>query len=286
MSFNNPVVDLELEGGAPNQYSDFPQFEQLLRSIENGLHTAKSTHLLQIRTKLQDLEKLDKSSPQYKQQALQTVDSVKASVAKCIDAFKSVNEATMSLNDYLKQCELDHVDQDSLSYLRQKESILISSTKNALNQFQRQQRKFLVLEKLLMASQVAVLDASATGHPDTQQLEQLPQIQITYEPINAEELEQQLLLIQEREREIHRIAQDTQEINDIYLNLQDIILEQQFQIDTIEDNILSYLGDVQGAANELRRAERYQRRSGGRMLCCLLILIGVFGTVVLIMVVF
>lgn len=286
MSFNNPIVDLELEGGAPNQYSDFPQFEQLLKSIENCLHIVKNTYLSQIRIKLQEHEKLDKTSPLYHQQALKTVDSVKESVSKCIDAFKSVNQATLDLNEYLKQCELDHADQDSLSYLRQKESILISSTKNALNQFQRQQRKFLALEKLLMASQVAVLDENANGRTTTQQVNEQPQIQITYEPINAEELEQQLLLIQEREQEIHRIAQDTQEINDIYLNLQDIILEQQFQIDTIEDNILSYLGDVQGAASELRRAERYQRRSGGRMLCCLFILLGVFGTVVVIMVVF
>lgn len=300
MSFNNAFTnDLELDAADHAQYLDFPDFERLSKSIDSNLHIFKSTHSATIRRYLQQHDALDKDAPDYQQRANQLVQSLKEAIGKCVTLFKEVNQSTSDLNNYLRQCELEHADEDTISYLRQKESILISTTKNALHLFQRQQRKCMSLEKTLMSNLAALIDEAVTvrntqsqqpqlqpQQQQQQQQQQQPQVQITYEPINAEELEQQLMLIQEREREILQISQDTQEINEIYLNLQGIILEQQFQIDTIEDNILSYHGDVQGAASELRRAERYQRRSGGRMLCCLFILLGVFGSVVLIMVVF
>ena len=59
------------------------------------------------------------------------------------------------------------------------------------------------------------------------------------------------MLIQEREREIHQIQQDTQEINDIFSNLSSIVNEQQFQIDSIENNIFSYSSNAREASNEL-----------------------------------
>ena len=118
------------------------------------------------------------------------------------------------------------------------------------------------------------------------QLQGQQQVQITYEPVNAEELEQQTILVEEREREIHRIQQDTVEINEIFQNLSSIVNEQQFQIDNIESNLFNYSQDVRGASNELRTAERYQRRSGGRMLCCLMVLIAVAGFILVVGVLF
>lgn len=304
MSFNNSHDnDLERAETMPSQYQDFPEFENYSRNIENLLHLVKSTHLATIRNTLQKHEALDKSDAKYGQNAQELVAILKEAVVQCLSIFSDVNKATSALNEYLRQCELEHADEDAVSYLRQKEAILISTTKNVLHLFQRQQRKCVSLEKARIAALAALIDDSSSntvqGQPSvpSQIQSQIPsqgqgngltqaQVQITYEPINAEELEQQLLLIQERERDILQIAQDTQQINEIYLNLQGIIQEQQFQIDTMEDNILSYQGDAQAAASELRRAERYQRRSGGRMLCCLIILLTVFGSVVLVMVVF
>lgn len=93
-------------------------------------------------------------------------------------------------------------------------------------------------------------------------------------------------MIQEREREIQQIQQDTQEINDIFSNLSSIINEQQFQIDSIENNIFSYSSNAREADTELRRASRYQKRSSGRLLCCLLILIGILAFIILIGLIF
>lgn len=293
MSFNNAFNDdLEQDEAVQDQYRDFPEFEKLSAAIENNLVKVKNILLVAIRDSLQRHDALDKSAPDYQQNAQRLSDSLKDSVTQCVIIFKGVNKSTSDLNEYLRLCELDHADEDTVSYLRQKESILISSTKNALHMFQRQQRKCLALEKSLVASLAVIIEDATNPRRALQSQGQLLQqqdqlqIQITYEPINAEELERQLLLIQEREREILQISQDTQEINEIYLNLQGIIQEQQFQIDSIEDNILCYHGDVQGAANELRRAERYQRRSGGRILCCLFILLAVFGSVVLVIAIF
>lgn len=205
--------------------------------------------------------------------------------SKCTAGFKKISESTKKLNAYLTQCENNHEDEDTIKYLRQKESISVNIILTSLTQFRKLQSKFEALQKQYVGD-ITNNPALETG-TETQPGAQAQQsVQIEYEPINAEELEQQTLLIEEREREIQQISQDTQEINEIFLNLQDIILEQQFQIDNIEDNILSYQTDVQGASRELRKAERYQKRAGGRMICCLMILIGVFGSVILIGLIF
>lgn len=288
MSFaDNPTHDIEDGLQAHNQYSDFPEFDQLSRAIENRLHAVQTSYLAPIRRILQSHDHLDPTDPQHAQKTRETVESLKGHVAECVDAFRAVNRDTADLNQYLRQYEREHADQDTVLYMQQKEMILIGSIKNVLHLFQRQQRRFAALEKSLAAPQSpSQAPGLETERAQSQQEQKASQIQITYEPINAEELERQLLLVQERERHIHRIAQDTQEINDIYQDLLGIIQEQLFQIDNIEDNIMTYHGHVQGAAGELRRAERYQRRSRGRMLCCFLILLGVFGSVVFIMVVF
>lgn len=281
MSFNNPFTDdLEAGDAASAHYNDFPEFETLSRAIDKTLSSINNSQLVSIRNLLQQQETLQDSDTA---KALKVSSKISELISKCTDSYKQINETTQKLNSYLNLCESNHEDEDTLKYLRQKEGISVSLVKSSLIQFQKLQKKFDAIERKTLGS-AAPIDAdptsSFTAGPEQQQ------VQITYEPVNAEELEQQTLLIEEREREIQQISHDTQEINDIFLNLQDIIQEQLFQIDTIEDNILSYSTDVRGASRELRKAERYQKRAGGRMLCCLLILIGVFGSVILIGLIF
>ena len=292
-SFSNDLESLGADS-AITHYKDFPEFDSLSQSLDNNLYNINNNQLVSIKNLLQQYESLhNQGDEQNLSVKLQKV-SIKLSkiLNKTTENFKSVNEITKKLNGYHNECESNHEDEDTLHYLRRKESILIELIKSSINQFQRYQRKFESLQ------QVTVAKYGINGDPDAinskgptedstsgAQQQQL-QMQIDYEPINAEELEQQSLLVEEREREIHQISQDISEINDIFLNLHDIVNEQQFSIDNIEDNILRYGGDVHGASNELRRAERYQRRSGGRMFCCLVILLGVVGTVILIGIIF
>lgn len=299
MSFNlsnSFPNDLESSGAdsAITHYRDFPEFDNLSQSLDNNLYNINNNQLVSIKNLLQQYESLHNKADEPNLSVKLQKISIKLSkiLNKTTENFKSVNEITKKLNGYLNDCESNHEDEDTLHYLRRKESILIELIKSSMNQFQKYQRKFESLQQATVAkyginnddyttnSKNAIEDADL--EPQLQQI----QMQIDYEPVNAEELEQQSLLVEEREREIHQISQDISEINDIFLNLHDIVNEQQFSIDNIEDNILRYSDDVRGASNELRKAERYQRRSGGRMFCCLLILLGVVGSVILIGIIF
>lgn len=287
MSFSNPFQDDIENDASSNHYKDFPEFETLSKAIDNNLHNINNTQLVSMRNSLGQYEKIllneDAATEANESRVPQQILEISKN---CTESYKKVNESAKELNNYLTECEKNHEDQDSLRYLRQKEGIAVSLIKSSLQQYRRLQLRFSTLQKLYVskvpaANQDEERTAEEEGAPQQQQ-----SIQITYEPINAEELEQQTLLIEEREREIHQISQDTQEINDIFSNLQDIIHEQLFQIDTIEENVNNYSTDARGASRELRKAERYQRRSSGRMCCCLLILLGVLGSIILLAIIF
>lgn len=285
MSFSNPFQDDIENDASSNHYKDFPEFETLSQAIDNNLHNINNSQLVSMRNLLGQYEKLlhsgndaaDSGSSKVPQEILEVS-------TKCTESFKKINNLAKELNDYLTLCEDNHEDPDALRYLRQKEGIHVSLIRSSLQQYRRLQQRYSALQKQFVtkipANQIEERTVEEQGAGPQQQ-----SIQIEYEPVNAEELEQQTLLIEEREREIQQISQDTQEINDIFSNLQDIIQEQLFQIDTIEENINSYSADARGASGELRKAERYQRRSSGRMCCCLIILLSVLGSIIFISIV-
>lgn len=291
MSFNIPG-DLEADSASikSTHYKDFPQFETLSQTVDNNLYNLNNNLFVSIKNLLPQFEKLlneDNIASRGSKISLK----ISELISKSTSSFKTVNETTKQLNEYLNECEANHEDEDTLRYLRQKESILIKLIKSSINQFQKYQRKYESLQqvysrKLDSENRSALGERSGDAVPPSAGVLGQQQVQITYEPINAEELEQQTLLIQEREREIHQITQDTMEINEIFQNLQDIVHEQQFTIDNIEDNIINYSQNSKAASNELRRAERYQRRAGGRMFCCLLILLLVLGSIILVGIIF
>lgn len=277
MSFNS-TKNHDLEAGpGSSRYQDFPEFETLSQNIDNKLYNVNNNQLVSIKNLLLQYDATDATK------AARVLARLAEVVSKTTQSFTEINDTTTKLNEYLKTCEANHEDPDQLSYLRQKESILIKLIKASILQFQKLQKRYEEIQKSPLPE---YLDGSPKGALNEQQQQLQQQVQITYEPINAEELESRTLFIQEREREIHQISQDTMEINEIFANLQDIVTEQQLSVDNIEDNILSFSNDARGATTELRRAERYQRRSGGRMFCCLLILLGVVGTIVFIGLVF
>lgn len=303
MSFNNISSDLESSGADARSihYKDFPEFETLSHEIESILHQVNSKQLPSFKNLVSEYDSIlrDDDDSDKATKLNQFAPKVSEEIEQIIKNFKLINELTQKVNKYLNECEHNREDEDSLRYLRQKESLLINLVKSSLRTYQTFQRKYELLQQNTInkydksKGQPSNANPSIEGDENQVQTQiQVPgtniqeQVQISYEPVNAEELEQQTLLIQEREREIEQISQDITYINEIYSNLEDIVHEQQFTIDTIEDNLLRYTDDVHGASNELRRAERYQRRSGGRMLCCLFILLGILAFIILISVIF
>lgn len=278
MSFNNNFEDLErTTTNSSNRYRDYPEFASISTSIDNQLHHINQTQLVVIRTVLNSLQN-DKENSEL-------LEKLTKAFTSATESFKKLNKSVKSLNSIINEIESNHEDIEVLNFFKQKEGILIKLIKDSLNNFKNLQRKY---ESFKITVTTSELEGSQQVPLEQlqQQLQHQLQIQITYEPINAEELEQQTLLIQEREREIHQIQQDTLEINDIFENLSTIVTEQQFQIDDIENNLFNYGNEVRNASSELRNAERYQKRSGGRMFCCLIILLGVVGFIVLVGVIF
>lgn len=251
MSFNS-WNDLERTAtNASTKYSDYPEFGTRTSAIEREL------------SNINDLLLVLKNG----------YDATK--ILSITDAFKVLNTDVLELNKYVLDIEASHEDVEVVSYFKQKEGILVKMTRDSLQRFKQQQQRQEQRQVVLLEEQL-----------QQQQQQREPQsqlsIQIVYEPLNAEQLEQQSISIAQREQEIHQIQQDTLQINEIFENLLSIVNEQQFQIDSIENNIFNYSGNVTGASSELRKAERYQKRAGGRMFCCLVILVGVFGFIVLV----
>lgn len=297
MSFNRPGTEEEAleEGLGPiKNYRDFPEFDNITEALENSLYDVNNHHLVPIRSLLQQFQHLldtERETPNA-EKSRQLTSKLSSEFSKTTHKFKNIDRLTKNLNGFLLESESNREDQDTLKYFRQKESIVISLIRRSIDTFKEQQRLY---ERLLNKSVRMVYDAAAEnengerseqsaalGEPQGAQ----QSVQIEYEPINAEELEQQTLLIQEREREINHISQDIGEVNEIFQNLHNIVNEQQLNIDNIEDNIMRYSGDTHGASYQLRKAERYQRRSGGRLFCCLLILISVLGSIILLGIIF
>ncbi|CAH6722240.1 syntaxin Pep12p [[Candida] jaroonii] len=293
MSFSNFSQDLESDARSTH-YKDFPEFESSTQTIETSLHQINTVQLPSIKKLINEYDALlKKDDDESKPVELNRLASkITSSIEDVTKEYRGINDLSQQVNRYLKDCESNHEDNDTINYLKQKESLVVKMIKSSLRQFQNQQRRFesfqqKTINKYGIPQDTAVIQPDLLSdhsqeYQDTASQVQQSQVQINYEPVNAEELEQQTLLIQEREREIEQINQDISYINEIYGNLEDIVQEQQFTIDSIEDNVMRYSADTQGASNELRRAERYQRRSNGRMLCCFFILFALLFFIVIV----
>tara|TARA_Y100000591_G_scaffold201112_1_gene173962 strand:+ start:142 stop:399 length:258 start_codon:yes stop_codon:yes gene_type:complete len=66
-------------------------------------------------------------------------------------------------------------------------------------------------------------------------------------------------IIDERNREMEKVAKDVEAVNDIYKDLAILVQEQGYQINTIADNIECSLQETQGAVVELEKASKRQK---------------------------
>ncbi|WEJ95683.1 SNAP receptor [Yamadazyma tenuis] len=260
MSFNNFSEDLEAGGADAHSlhYKDFPEFETSSQQIESLLFNINNNQLTSLKNLNSQYDTLlreppDSTKPLKLNKLSYTITALTEKITK---NYKIVNELTQKINSYLNECENNHDDEDTLVYLRQKESLVIKQIKSSLKNYQTHQKKYESLQQKTIDKYGKVTDSVPSEELDSGVYSSGTndhigngtvsggQVSIEYEPVNAEELEQQTLLIQEREREIEQIGQDITYINEIYGNLEDIVHEQQFTIDTIEDNILKYKDPV------------------------------------------
>lgn len=119
------------------------------------------------------------------------------------------------------------------------------------------------------------------------QLQQQQMKQQQQEPEEAEEtipnyeLDYHDALIEEREHEIREIEVGIHELNQIFRDLGTIVQEQGGNIDNIESNVHRINDDMSGALTELHQAHEYQKKSGKRMLCLLIIFVIVLSIILI-----
>lgn len=100
-----------------------------------------------------------------------------------------------------------------------------------------------------------------------------------------EELDNQIrqndAIIEERDRGIHEIQSEIGEVNEIFADLAVLVQQQGGMIDDIEANVVAASARTGEAVVELRKAERHQRKSRGKL--CVLMMI--FGLVLLLIII-
>lgn len=79
--------------------------------------------------------------------------------------------------------------------------------------------------------------------------------------------------ISQREREIEDIAQGIIDLADLFRDLQTMVIDQGTLLDRIDYNVENMSSDVKGAAEELKTAEGYQKKTTKRKIIFLLLLI-------------
>lgn len=104
------------------------------------------------------------------------------------------------------------------------------------------------------------------------------------ETISETELQYHLLLTEERNREIDQVTHSITEVNSIFKDLGQLVLQQGEQLDTIEDNILQLHGNTHQALRELTKAHEYQKKKG-KWTCIFLVALCVFVLIMVLAVV-
>lgn len=161
---------------------------------------------------------------------------------------------------------------------------LVREFAEAFGEFQRIQKSIAQGERRLVsearhAKKPSQLPVEASSDDGSTAIE-LQQQQSFEEQLRQDEVAYQRGLIEEREEEIRGIEEGIVELNEIFTNLGAVVAEQGSIIDNIESNIYSVAQNTRDGSGELTKAARWQRRSSGRNLCFLIILL-VFAFVII-----
>lgn len=117
---------------------------------------------------------------------------------------------------------------------------------------------------------------------DSSQAQQ--QQQVYENQVSETELQYQIALTEERNRQIERIHEGVVDVNAIMKDLGSLVSQQGDQIDTMENNILQVGGDVQNSSRELVKADDYQRRKS-KWCTIILVALCVFALVMILAIV-
>lgn len=105
------------------------------------------------------------------------------------------------------------------------------------------------------------------------------QFHVEYTPVNAEAVEAQEQEALQREIEIDKIVNSVGELNQIFHDMDTLVLSQGEMVDNIESNIYNTLDNTRMASIQLHKANDWDRRR--RRCSCLLMVVAVIGMLIL-----
>jgi syntaxin 7 len=151
------------------------------------------------------------------------------------------------------------------------------------NQFQAELEKFTKVSKAIEQREKEVVIAIEHNH-EQEEYGGSPglgaQGQLMEQDIDAHLLEYDVNELQRRQEGIQAIAQDVQEVSEMFKDLQLLVNEQQETLDVIENNILGTKDKTEDGYNELRQAEVNQKKARKKQCCMLFLVLGVVCAIV------
>lgn len=143
------------------------------------------------------------------------------------------------------------------------------------------------LDHGMTSDQVALETSGAHGNVSgspPQQQETAPLVAQQMALAEQSDVDFQEQLIIEREEEIREIERGIGELNEIFRDLGTIVTEQGTMIDRIEENVMNVRDHTEAGHRELRGANRWQK-GARRRACCLMLILGVVGGIIVLAVV-
>lgn len=146
-----------------------------------------------------------------------------------------------------------------------------------------EERKALHVQTDARSESLPIRSAIESRQADLIELNEQTQAQVLAfeEQLRQDEISYQQGLVQDREQEIREIEEGIRDLNEIFTNLSTVVLEQGAVVDNIEANIYSTAEATRDGARQLVKAAQWQRRTGGRQLCFLMILLVIASIIVL-----
>lgn len=258
----NPISNRTTLLSSHDGISENENYHGIIESEE----TALREHVEFIKTSILILNKISKDNYEIVKLTdnLGTKKDTKSTRKNLHDLIESNTQVIKTVNDSLKS----HTKIAKKCGRKIEHQKVMKDLQNIAAEFQKVQitarekmRQCIVVEKVQILEDENVIENANESSPllDLKSLEELDNEILFNETI-----------IEEREHEIIHISEGIQELNGIFMDLARIVGDQGEMIDNIEQNVENGLMNVQGANNELTKAQNHQKRS--RKLLCYILL--------------
>ena len=258
----NPISNRTTLLSSHDGISENENYHGIIESEE----TALREHVEFIKTSILILNKISKDNYEIVKLTdnLGTKKDTKSTRKNLHDLIESNTQVIKTVNDSLKS----HTKIAKKCGRKIEHQKVMKDLQNIAAEFQKVQitarekmRQCIVVEKVQILEDENVIENANESSPllDLKSLEELDNEILFNETI-----------IEEREHEIIHISEGIQELNGIFMDLARIVGDQGGMIDNIEQNVENGLMNVQGANNELTKAQNHQKRS--RKLLCYILL--------------